>query len=208
MTTHFHTTHPLITVTDCSRAGHLVMGSTRTQIRALISISDPPPQEKRPPREAMARIPTLRLTFDDTERETSAPRGPYDTPANDEDPPKREDVEKALVFGRDHLDYPGRVLIHCFAGRARSTAVALGILAQHLGPGREAEAMTQLLRACERAPLPNMLIVRYADAILERNGALVRVAQRQNDDPEPAEAERDRPVTGTALLAAIRRGDL
>lgn len=214
MTTHFRTSHPRLVVCDATRAGHLLMSTTtRPFISAIISISDAHP-EKRPPREALRSLPALRLTFDDTERESAAPRGPYDTPASDEDPPERMDVEKALAFARGYAE--GMLVVHCFAGRSRSTAIALAIIADRVGSqpragaeqSAEQRAMSILLTCCERAPLPNMLIVRYADIILARNGALVRVAQHQNAFPEPAEAERDRPVTGTALLAAIKRGDL
>ena len=207
MPTHFRTSHGLVTVTDCTRAGALTMGSTRDRICGLISISDAIP-EKRPPREAMARIPTLRLTFDDVECESTMDFPSAGGIITTWDAPQKEHVERALTFARNHAHPSKRIVIHCFAGRSRSTAIGLAVIAQHLGPGHEAEAMTQLLTACERAPLPNMRIVAFADEILGRAGALVAVAQQQNDDPQPAEAERDKPVTGTALLAAVKRGDL
>ena len=83
-----------------------------------------------------------------------------------------EQVQRILDFGRSHQE--GKMLIHCEAGISRSTAAALAILAERFGPGFEAEALSELLRIKADA-VPNLLVVRHADLILGRNGALVRV---------------------------------
>ena len=79
-------------------------------------------------------------------------------------------VRSALVFA-SQWDQPS-LLIHCHAGMSRSPAIALAILADWLGEGREDEAVKDLLKI---APLctPNRLVVEIADRMLRRSGRLV-----------------------------------
>lgn len=69
-----------------------------------------------------------------------------------------------------------RLAVHCWMGRSRSAAVALSVLAQSLGPGREADAVALLLDqdpgGVSIQPQPG--IVRLADALLARGGAIER----------------------------------
>ena len=83
-------------------------------------------------------------------------------------------VRSALVFAR-RWDQPS-LLIHCHAGMSRSPAIALAILADWLGEGREDEAVKELIKV---APLctPNMLVVKISDRVLGRAGRLVDVVQ-------------------------------
>ena len=83
-------------------------------------------------------------------------------------------VRSALVFARQ-WDQPS-LLIHCHAGMSRSPAIALAILADWLGEGREDEAVKELIKV---APLctPNMLVVNISDRVLGRAGRLVDVVQ-------------------------------
>ena len=64
------------------------------------------------------------------------------------------------------------LLIHCHAGMSRSPAIALAVLADRLGAGREEEAVQELMKV---APLctPNMLVVQLSDRVLEREGRLI-----------------------------------
>lgn len=78
-------------------------------------------------------------------------------------------VEAALDFGRDHRS--GTLLVHCKAGVARSTALALAIIADRMGPGMEREAVAALLSGRPQA-IPNLLVLEFADAALGRRGAL------------------------------------
>ena len=80
----------------------------------------------------------------------------------------KDDIRKILSFAK-HA--PSPVLIHCFAGISRSTAVAYAILCQSHGPGEEDVCMERLLRARPQAA-PNAFIVALADEVLERNGAM------------------------------------
>ena len=85
--------------------------------------------------------------------------------------PTLTDVEKIIAFGRRHA--AGKVLSHCNAGVSRSTAAALVILADRLGPGREAESLAEMLRLRPCA-VPNLLIVQLADQLLGRSGLLIK----------------------------------
>lgn len=83
--------------------------------------------------------------------------------------PQRRHLEEAIVFARSHLGK--RMLVHCYAGRYRSAAVALAILADRLGPGNEAAAVAELVRVRPEAA-PNLIALVHADAALGRDGAL------------------------------------
>ena len=93
--------------------------------------------------------------------------------------PKPSQVERIIEFGRQYRD--GAMLTQCNAGISRSTAAALAILADRLGAGHEAEAIKCLLELVPDA-VPNLLIVRHADQLLERHGALEQ-AVREWDAP-------------------------
>ena len=87
------------------------------------------------------------------------------------DSPQRGHVAELLEFGRS-LDAGTRhLLIHCHAGVSRSTAAAAILMAQP-NPGREDEAFLALLDMRPHA-WPNTRMVQFADALLERDGALV-----------------------------------
>jgi predicted protein tyrosine phosphatase len=92
------------------------------------------------------------------------------------------DIGRALAFAREHR--PGRILVHCQAGRCRSPAVALAIVADRLGPGREAEAVAELLRIRPESG-PNLVALRVADAVLGRGGRLESawLAHEEGDEP-------------------------
>lgn len=83
-------------------------------------------------------------------------------------------VKDALIFFEDPLlrGEKGRVLVHCHAGRCRSPAIALLLLAHEFGEGRENDAVQSLLDVVPGA-VPNSLVLQLADEILERNGALI-----------------------------------
>jgi predicted protein tyrosine phosphatase len=84
--------------------------------------------------------------------------------------PVEDDLRQILAFAAD-LKPEAHVLIHCWAGISRSTAVAYAILCQFTGPGRESDCIEAILAARPQA-FPNTLIVDLADRILERHGAM------------------------------------
>lgn len=88
-----------------------------------------------------------------------------------------EQVREILHFGASCLSHasgqPAHLLVHCFAGISRSTAACYAIVAQALGQGREAEALEFVARIRPEA-MPNELVVRHADKLLARGGAMLR----------------------------------
>jgi predicted protein tyrosine phosphatase len=110
--------------------------------------------------------------------DTPAPT-PYGTSIIGLFAPKPCDVWNAIEFARRHQR--ARLLVHCNVGVARSTAIALAVLADRFGPGREREAMAEVVRLRDCA-VPNLMIVGFADALLRREGALLRtVSQRDSE---------------------------
>jgi predicted protein tyrosine phosphatase len=80
-------------------------------------------------------------------------------------------VGEGMLFAARHAK-TGGVLIHCAAGKSRSTGVALGALAL-LHPEKDEKALvTELLRLRPIAA-PNILVVEHADIVANRNGRLV-----------------------------------
>lgn len=79
-------------------------------------------------------------------------------------------IQQAIEFGRGRES----LLVHCQVGIGRSTAIALAILADGYGHGREQEALQALLAVRPQA-VPNLCVVGLADALLERGGALLKV---------------------------------
>ncbi|NTF17640.1 tyrosine protein phosphatase [Agrobacterium rubi] len=99
--------------------------------------------------------------------------------------PREEHVTAAIEFGRRHRD--GSILIHCRAGIARSTALALAIIADRLGAGREKEAVADLLVIRPEAA-PNLIMLAMTDTLLGRGGALVNAwMEVENSDERYAD---------------------
>jgi predicted protein tyrosine phosphatase len=83
----------------------------------------------------------------------------------------KEEVRYLLMKGREYTT--SKLLVHCHQGQSRSAAIALGIIADRLGKGREAEAVTSVLSIRPTA-VCNSLVLRHADGLLGRDGALVK----------------------------------
>ncbi|TAN56436.1 MAG: protein-tyrosine-phosphatase [Magnetospirillum sp.] len=105
--------------------------------------------------------------------------------------PTEADVRAILDYGRAlRTEAVAHLLIHCHLGLSRSTATAVILMTQD-NPGREAEAFEHL-RVVRPFSWPNSRMVGMADALLERNGALVeamrahhRVMARARPDMMP-----------------------
>jgi predicted protein tyrosine phosphatase len=85
-------------------------------------------------------------------------------------------VEKLLTFVRG-WDQKTPLLIHCWAGVSRSTAAAF-ITACALNPDRGEAEIAQVIRANSPTATPNARLVAIADAMLERNGRMVRAVEK------------------------------
>lgn len=88
-----------------------------------------------------------------------------DDPGNPRSPTKGH-VARLLAFGR-RLRATDRVLIHCEGGMCRSTAAALLLVSQAMGPGRTQEAMDKVAEVRPEA-MPNPLIVALGAELLGR----------------------------------------
>lgn len=84
-------------------------------------------------------------------------------------PARPEHVAAAISFARNFVGR--RLLIHCNAGLCRSPALALAVIADRMGPGREAEAV-EALAAIRPGAAPNLLVLEIADRLLGRAGDL------------------------------------
>jgi len=113
----------------------------------------------------------LRLEFDDVSHEGLHTRGWR--------VPQPEDVEK-LVQASDALYEGDVILCHCAAGVSRSTAAAYILRCLKSGPGNESEDLEAVVRDRPVAS-PNLLMVRYADWQLGRDGRMIRAVDRIAD---------------------------
>ena len=87
--------------------------------------------------------------------------------------PTPERVKDGLSFLL-HYANQGPVIVHCRQGKARSTAMALGFMAATAAPGTDADDLITQLKTMRPAAAPNILVVRYADAVLGLKGGLER----------------------------------
>jgi predicted protein tyrosine phosphatase len=113
----------------------------------------------------------LRLEFDDITTPIDDPEDVLAAPA---------DILQVIDFTQAMRACGGDVLIHCFAGVSRSTAVALIVYAVLLGVGKEEEALAYVLKARPQAE-PNPWIVELADEALGRKGKLLQVVEAHED---------------------------
>jgi len=84
-------------------------------------------------------------------------------------------VRSALSFARQ-FECPS-LLIHCHAGMSRSPAIALAILADFLGKGKEEKAVRELLKVVSLCT-PNRFVLETADRVLAREGRLVEACDK------------------------------
>lgn len=91
-------------------------------------------------------------------------------------PPRREDVEQLLAFGREIGDERvSHLLVHCHAGVSRSTAATALVLAQ-ADPALPATAVFETVARIRPRAWPNLRILEFGDALLRRNGEIVGAA--------------------------------
>lgn len=84
-----------------------------------------------------------------------------------------DDIRQAINFFRGARQVGStRLLVACDYGASRSPAIAYILLADLYGPGREAEAFNTLL-AIRPEAVPNSMVVKLGDILLDRKGALL-----------------------------------
>lgn len=84
--------------------------------------------------------------------------------------PNAEMVHAVIALKRE-LPSDATLLVHCFAGVSRSPAAAY-VLACAASVAGDERAIAQRLRAASPKATPNALMVRLADEILQRGGAM------------------------------------
>ncbi|MEM7183511.1 MAG: hypothetical protein AAF518_21565, partial [Spirochaetota bacterium] len=139
-----------IEVCDLNTVGrNLTKPDAYIQYSHVLSIGDPESQE--PAHLYHPERKVLRLEFADINRFVSKYMG---NETESPDLPQKVQVEQAIAFLREFLAAPstGALLIHCFAGISRSTAMAL--IACYLLHGDEAKARKQLYTIRPQA-IPN-----------------------------------------------------
>jgi predicted protein tyrosine phosphatase len=141
---------------------YLLNQTQQSLIKYLISIGNPGDN----PPSGFYEVPfRLRLEFHDLDK--------FD---NDLDYilPTYEDIAKVICFINSISNWNGHLLIHCYMGISRSTAVAFIIWSYFLGSGKEEQALAYVLAARPKAH-PNRLIVQLGDELLNRRGRLIQV---------------------------------
>lgn len=120
----------------------------------IISLLDP--RDSLPLTSQITSCERLHLVFEDVLDET------------DKNAPTREQVQTLLSWTKN-LPRDAVVLIHCFAGISRSTAAAIGILAQET---KNIEKSIEIIKSQRPNLCPNPVISKFADDILGFNGQL------------------------------------
>lgn len=95
----------------------------------------------------------------------------WDTEKRGEDEPPMGIVAETLMFAIQSVK-KGPTLIHCSAGKSRSAAIALGVLAA-LQPEKNEMALLDELLEIRPIAGPNILVVETIDRLLNRGGRLV-----------------------------------
>lgn len=72
-----------------------------------------------------------------------------------------------------HWDQRAPLIVHCWMGVSRSPAAAV-VVALSLKPDQSEEALARRLRAASPYATPNMRIIEIGDALLGRDGRLVK----------------------------------
>ena len=90
--------------------------------------------------------------------------------------PAEEHLLELLVFV-SRWDRREPIVVHCFAGISRSTAAAFFAFCA-LRPDLDEEEVARRLRSRSPEATPNARIVAFADAILQREGRMVRAVER------------------------------
>ena len=158
---------PRIHILPRAQVSDLLLSRSRgAQIGCIISIGDP--GQRRPA--GMERVAQrLRLEFHDVLEDSAIDTAPCSA-----------DVERIVRFAERTAETPLEVLVHCEAGISRSTAAALVLYAVWLGPGTEEEAASRVFAAVPEAR-PNRTMLRLADELLQRGGALLAAATRSSE---------------------------
>ena len=147
----------MIHVCPLSRLEETVAAHRVRRVLSLVAVGTVVPR----PRE-VAASDHLTLHFHDI----AEPLGGHVTP-------NARHIEQALDFAAADA---GPILVHCYAGVSRSTAMGYAIACAREPERGEAE-LAATLRALSPTATPNRLIVRLADSALGREGRMVQAIE-------------------------------
>jgi len=152
---------PAGNITIC-RADELLDKVAELKPAAVLSIEHPgvKPGESSYSARLSDGTPQMVLTFWDSEQPVP-------------DGPDIDQVARGMAFVMDHITKGGDVIIHCHAGKARSVAIALGVLSQ-LYPREDEVALVKRLLAIRPIAAPNIIIVGMVDELTGRGGKLLK----------------------------------
>ena len=184
--------HPTLVVLGYSEAAMFLRAKPRPNVTAIISIHGR--REYGVEAEVMHR---LDLTFDDVEvvapgdvvalqRAFSRRRWAEENGLT-EVAPAATDAASIIQFAEGVRETEGVLLCHCGGGMSRAPAAALICLALWKGAGTEAECVREVL-AIRRGAVPHAGLVRFADELLGRDGALVGALASVAREARPAGA--------------------
>ena len=116
-----------------------------------------------------------------------------------------EQLTQAIEFAREHQD--AKLLIHCGAGERRSPAVAMVIIADRLGKGREEDAINYVLDTYKDRDLqPNEHVIEVGDHALERETDFAWTYYTIKEKRlEEAEAARKKLMSKPTLVKSKKR---
>lgn len=94
--------------------------------------------------------------------------------------PTLEHAERLLRFG-NRIASGSRVVVHCEAGKCRSTAAAFLLLVQAMGAAKAEEALA-IVRRVRPIAIPNLLIVAHGDRLFGTGGRLFDLAEKLGNE--------------------------
>ena len=134
--------------------------SKRISATHLITTIDPGDNIFRPP--SINPKNHLKLFFEDDDRQDL------------NSSPKNHHVESIINFVKDTTTESSVILVHCFAGISRSTAVALGVK-KLLNPEIENEKLSQWINDIRPNCVPNILVGMHFDNLLNLGGSFLDI---------------------------------
>lgn len=176
---------PKIDILSLNQAANVLTSDAKHRYHAMISIGTL--SEGNPPgwSQIQGNQIKLRLDFEDFAVPAIFQAHSADGPYSKVSHPhwcQPEQLEQLFEFAPQ---VNGDLLIHCFAGVSRSSAIALSFIASRLGPGREKEAVEHLYER-KQTIYPNAWVVALADCVLGREGRLFQaLAKRKQGRDKP-----------------------
>ena len=123
--------------------------------------------------------------------------------------PDEISIRHGLIFGSRVIQAEQTLLIHCYAGRGRSPAMAIGVLS---AARPDAMAVQIVNHVCSIRPIaaPNMLIADMADTLTHRHGELTQaikdhpmIARNRTSGRQIANFVRANPNAAIARLRSL-----